>query len=163
MLPPRKPHSLGCHDPLVPDRDAMNTILFVLRTGCLMRWRLAFSVRLTGVFRNGRMPGCSSGREGLARYNALKGIDGSWPSMDGAMMSALGRLKKTGPNPTDRGKQGVKRSLLTEASGIPVAVVIDGAKRHDMKWVRRTLESIMTKRPHPTESRPQGTVPGQGL
>jgi hypothetical protein len=47
------------------------------------------------------------------------------------------RLKKTGPNPTDRGKQRVKRSLLTETSGIPIAVVIDGANRHDMKLVRR--------------------------
>src|SRR3954467_7974653 len=33
LLPPRKPHPLGCHNPRVPDRDAMNAILFVLRTG----------------------------------------------------------------------------------------------------------------------------------
>ena len=41
-------------------------------------------------------------------------------------------LEKTGPNPTDRGKQGVKPSLLTEAKGIPLSVVVDGANRHDM-------------------------------
>jgi len=34
LLPPRKPHPLGCHNPRVADRDAMNAILFVLRTGC---------------------------------------------------------------------------------------------------------------------------------
>src|SRR2546428_12992205 len=28
------PCALGCHNPRVPDRDAMNAILFVLRTGC---------------------------------------------------------------------------------------------------------------------------------
>lgn len=33
-LPPPKPHPLGCHNPRVSDRDAMNAILFVLRTGC---------------------------------------------------------------------------------------------------------------------------------
>jgi transposase len=34
LLPPRKAHPLGCHRPRAQDRDAMNAILFVLRTGC---------------------------------------------------------------------------------------------------------------------------------
>ena len=34
LLPPRPVHPLGCHNPRVPDREAMNAILFVLRTGC---------------------------------------------------------------------------------------------------------------------------------
>lgn len=34
LLPPRKPHPLGCHNPRVPDRAAMNAIFFMLRTGC---------------------------------------------------------------------------------------------------------------------------------
>ena len=54
----------------------------------------------------------------------------------GADQSAPGRGKKPGPNPTDRGKSGVKRSLLTEAQGIPVGLAVDGANRHDMKLVR---------------------------
>jgi transposase len=44
----------------------------------------------------------------------------------------------------DRAKGGVKRSLLTEASGIPVGIVIEGANRHDVKLVEATLESIPT-------------------
>ena len=36
LLPPRPPHPLGCHNPRVPDRDAMDAILLVLRTG--MQW-----------------------------------------------------------------------------------------------------------------------------
>lgn len=36
LLPPRKPHPLGCHRSRVPDRIAMNAILRVLRTG--MQW-----------------------------------------------------------------------------------------------------------------------------
>jgi putative transposase len=35
LLPPRPAHPLGCHNPRVPDRDAMNAILLVLRTGML--------------------------------------------------------------------------------------------------------------------------------
>jgi len=76
--------------------------------------------------------------------------------------SPLGRFKKTGANPTDRGKLGVKRSLLTEAVGIPVGIAIDGANRHDMKLVRRTLQSIFADRPEPTEQSPQGLCLDKG-
>ena len=64
--------------------------------------------------------------------------------------------KKTGPNPTDRAKKGVKRSLLTEASGVPIGLAIDGANRHDSKMVEATIESIPVERPEPTEQEPQG-------
>ena len=50
--------------------------------------------------------------------------------------------KKSGPNPCDRAKGGVKRSLLTEAAGIPVGIVIEGANRHDMKLVTASLCSV---------------------
>ncbi len=63
---------------------------------------------------------------------------------------------KTGANPTDRGKRGVKRSLLTEAQGVPVGVAVDGANRHDLKLVRPTLDSVVIARPEPTLEQPQG-------
>jgi transposase len=34
LLPPWKPHPLGCHRPRVDDRRAMDATSFVLRTGC---------------------------------------------------------------------------------------------------------------------------------
>jgi putative transposase len=63
--------------------------------------------------------------------------------------------KKTGRNPTDRGKRGVKRSLLTDARGVPLGAVIDGANRNDHKLMRQTLEAIPVRRPKPTRRRPQ--------
>jgi transposase len=63
---------------------------------------------------------------------------------------------KTGPNPTDRGKSGVKRSVLTEGHGVPIGLVVEGANRHDMKLARTTLESLVVTRPVPTEEQPQG-------
>jgi transposase len=63
--------------------------------------------------------------------------------------------KKTGPNPTDRGKGGVKRSLLTEAHGVPIAIEIDCANRHDMKLVEQTLSQLMIARPDATHEKPQ--------
>jgi putative transposase len=58
-------------------------------------------------------------------------------------------------NPTDRGKLGTKRSLLTDGHGLPLGVAVDGAKRHDRKLVEATREAIMIKRPAPTAPPPQ--------
>ncbi|MFE5940801.1 transposase [Streptomyces sp. NPDC056470] len=37
----------------------------------------------------------------------------------------------TGPNPTDRGKRGSKIHVVTDPSGLPVAVAIVAANTHD--------------------------------
>jgi putative transposase len=55
-----------------------------------------------------------------------------------------------GKNPTDRGKQGTKRSLLTEGGGVPIGVVVEGSNRNDFKLLRETIESIAIERPLPT-------------
>jgi transposase len=62
---------------------------------------------------------------------------------------------KSGPNPTDRGKAGVKRSLLTAGQGVPIGLSVAGANRHDMKLVRPTLESLVIERPQPTPEQKQ--------
>ena len=49
-----------------------------------------------------------------------------------------------------------------EAKGIPLAVAVDGANRHDMKLVEETLQSIETKRPKATRKRPQGLCMDKG-
>jgi len=70
--------------------------------------------------------------------------------------------KKTGPNPTDRAKGGVKRSLLTEGHGVPVGLVVAGANRPDLKLVEETVDSLIVKRPRPTKTRPQGMCLDKG-
>ena len=70
--------------------------------------------------------------------------------------------KKCGPNPTDRAKKGVKRSLLTEAHGVPVGLAVDGANRNDFKMMQATLESIPVNRPKPTRKKPQGLCLDKG-
>jgi putative transposase len=54
-----------------------------------------------------------------------------------------------GPNPTDRAKNGVKRSLLVEADGGPLAVVVAGANVRDDKLLAATLDAIVVERPKP--------------
>ena len=55
----------------------------------------------------------------------------------------------TGANPTDRGKKGTKRSILTEGKGMPLSVTVDGANRHDKKLVKKTFDAIVFERPSP--------------
>lgn len=56
-----------------------------------------------------------------------------------------------GPNPTDRGKNGVKRSLPVEATGGPLAAVVSGATMHDVTLLAETLEAVVVERLEPTE------------
>jgi putative transposase len=97
----KKVHPLGCHRPRVPDRQVLNGIFFVLRTGC--QWK---ALDATGI--------CSGStahlrfqeweREGffvrlweaaLCDYDELKGLDWEWLALDGAMTKApLGGEKK---------------------------------------------------------------------
>ena len=105
LLPPRKPHPLGCHRPRVDDRKAMDAIFFVLRTGC--QWN---ALNATGL--------CSSSsahrrfqewveadvfvalwEQGLVAYDALQGIDWAWLAMDGAMTKAPLGGEKGGQKP----------------------------------------------------------------
>jgi hypothetical protein len=70
--------------------------------------------------------------------------------------------KKTGANPTDRAKSGVKRSLLIEAHGVPIGLTVAGANRHDMKLVKQTVQSLVVKRSRPTKNHPQGMCLDKG-
>jgi putative transposase len=45
--------------------------------------------------------------------------------------------------------------VLTEGQGIPLAVVVAGANRHDMKLLADTLDAVVVERPEPTEAAPQ--------
>ena len=60
-----------------------------------------------------------------------------------------------GPNPTDRGKAGTKRSLLVDGEGGPLSIVVAGANVHDTKLLEATLDAIVVERPQPTEEEPQ--------
>jgi transposase len=50
--------------------------------------------------------------------------------------------KKTGPNPTDRGKAGSKHHLITDAGGIPLASALSGANAHDVTQLLPLVEAV---------------------
>ena len=47
----------------------------------------------------------------------------------------------TGPNPTDRGRPGSKRHLLTDANGIPLALILTPANRHDSQLLEPLIDA----------------------
>jgi transposase len=49
---------------------------------------------------------------------------------------------KTGPNPTDRGKSGSKRHLLTDANGTPLAIAHTGANCHDSEMAIPLVDAV---------------------
>ena len=81
-----------------------------------------------------RMPGVGRRGLGMAVRRLLHGKSAFWGG-------AIGR------NPTDRGKAGSKKSVLVDAAGGPLSVVVAGANVHDTKLLRPTLESIVVDRP----------------
>ena len=48
------------------------------------------------------------------------------------------------------------RNLLTEAKGIPLSVVVDGANRHEMKLVKETSAPLQAARPPAAAGMPRG-------
>ena len=49
---------------------------------------------------------------------------------------------ETGPNPTDRGKLGSKRHLITDRHGTPLTLCVTGANRHDSIVFERLVDSL---------------------
>ena len=64
--------------------------------------------------------------------------------------------------PTDRGKRGVKRSLLVDGRGLPLAVALAGANINDHKLMRQTLETIAAARPQPSPEAPHNLCLDKG-
>lgn len=161
-------HRFGGGRPRKGDRCCADAIFFVLRTGgqweSLNQTELCAKSTAHDRFQEWVAAGTflKLWQSGLEAFDELRGIDWAWLSMDGAMTKAPLGGQQTGPNPTDRAKRGVKRSLLTEGHGVPIGLAVDGANRHDMKLVRATLESIVAERPSATDEQPQGLCLDKG-
>lgn len=50
--------------------------------------------------------------------------------------------QETDPNPTDRGKLDSKRHVVVDARGVPLAIMVTGANRHDSMAFESTLDAI---------------------
>jgi transposase len=155
VLLPQQPifhpnHPLGCHRRRIPDRVVFDHIVAALVHGSGYE-------RLTS-------PGCSDrtirrrlkqwAAAGLAEqlhaltlqaYDQIIGLHLADMPTDGCITKAPGGGEVAGRSPVDRGKQGRKRSVATDAAGIPLGLVATGANCNDSPLLGPTLHAAITQ------------------
>lgn len=143
-------HPLGCHRRRVPDRVVFEHVVLALVHGSGYE-RIA-------------SPGCSDrtirrrvkqwAELGIAQrvhalaldaYDRVIGLGLTEVSVDGCITKAPSGGERAGRSPVDRGKQGLKRSVASDACGVPLGIVSDGANRHDSPLLAPTLEAARTQ------------------
>lgn len=153
--PPVSPtHPLGCHRRRIPDRVVFDHLVAALVHGSGYE-RIA-------------TPGCSDrsirrrlhswAELGLAeqlhtlvlqQYDRMIGLEMDDLAVDGCITKAPSGGETAGPSPVDRGKQGLKRSIVTDAAGVPLDLVSAGANRHDSRLLDPTLRGLASFGPLP--------------
>lgn len=140
-------HPLGCHRPRVADRLIFEKLLQVLRFGCAYE-SIADSGCSATTIRNRRDEWITLGvfeqskAIVLDAYDRIVGLILDDISVDGCITKAPGGGEVAGRSPVDRGKQGMKRSSMVEARGIPLDRVLAGANRHDSPLLASTLDKL---------------------
>jgi hypothetical protein len=87
----------------------------------------------------------------LAPTTGLFGLDLDHLAVDGCTTKAPCGGQVAGPSPVDRRKQGLKRSVLTEADGIPLGAVPAPANRRDDGLLAATLDTRVVVGVLPTQ------------
>ncbi|MFD8914219.1 IS5 family transposase [Streptomyces sp. NPDC059575] len=151
-LPPEHvdTHPLGCHNPRIPDRIVFEHVIAALVhgsgyeriagpacSGRTIRRRLTYWAEL----------GISAQVRALAlqAYDRMIGLELGELSVDGCITKAPCGGEVAGRAPVDRGKQGLKRSVASEARGVPLGLVSAGANRHDSHLLVPALEAAKTQ------------------
>ncbi|MFC7519748.1 IS5 family transposase [Xanthomonas populi] len=134
--------------PRISDQQALNGIVYVLRTGVpwedlpvelgdgsgMTCWRRLRDWQAAGVWHRLH-------QVLLAELRRVQTLDLSRASLDAASVASPGGAY-TGPNPTDRGKLGSKRHLIVDRNGVPLAVCVTGAHRHDSVVFEELIEAL---------------------
>jgi hypothetical protein len=80
----------------------------------------------------------------LAAYDRLFGLETEHLAVDRCITKAPCGGEVAGRSPVDRGKQGLKRSIVTESGGIPLGAVPAAANRRDDGLLAATLDTVAT-------------------
>lgn len=148
LLPERTVlHPLGCHRPRVPDRVVFGKLVARLVLGGTYQQHADESCSAT-TMRARRDERISAGafeqlhRLALEAYDQTVGLDLRDLVVDECIVKAPCGGENTGRSPVDRGKSGLKRSVLVDGSGSPIGWVLAGANRNDSPLLRPTLETL---------------------
>lgn len=154
LIPPPKPRRFRFpgRKPLEP-RKILTGIIFVLKTGIAWEdlpaecgWGCGLTCKR--LLRRWQRQGVWAKLHEvlLAELNGADRIDWSRALIDSASARAPCGGQETGPNPTDRRKLGSKHHVLTDARGIPLAMTLTGANRHDVTQLLPLVDAVPSVR-----------------
>ena len=162
LLPPRPryapSHPLGCHRPRIDDRIIFEKLVQVLRFGCSYASIAGCACSATTI-RDRRDEWIAAGifaqlkQIAVEAYDRMAGLVLQEILIDGCITKAPGGGECAGRSPVDRGKQGMKRSLMTDGHGIPLDRVLAPASRHDSPLLAPTLDKLDDLGPLPADIR----------
>ena len=137
-------HPLGCHRRRVPDRVVFAHVVAALVHGSGYERVASAGCSDRTIRRRVHEWGVAGLGEELhalvlAQYDRMIGLELEDLAVDGCITKAPCGGEKAGRSPVDRGKQGLKRSTLTDAAGIPLHLVSAGANRHDAPLLAPTM------------------------
>jgi transposase len=147
LLPRRQTdHPLGCHRPRIPDRVVFEKLVQVMVFGCAYE-RIADESCSATTLRRRRDEWIEAAsmevleEMALESYDRIIGLELSEVVVDGCITKAPCGGEKAGRSPVDRGKRGIKRSVVVDAEGIPLGVIAAPANRHDSPLLGETLDT----------------------
>lgn len=147
-------HPLGCHRPRISDRIVFDKLLQLLRFGCSYQ-AISDTTCSATTIRNRRDEWIRLGvftrlkQIALESYDRIVGLVLDQIAVDGSITKAPGGGEVAGRSPVDRGKQGLKRSGMTDGYGIPLGRVLAGANRHDSPLLAPTPDLLVDLGPLP--------------
>jgi transposase len=140
-------HPLGCHRSRIPDRVVFEHVIAALVHGSGYE-RIASRDCSDRTIRRRLHEWAAAGLTeqihtlALRAYDRMIGLGLDELAVDGCLTKAPGGGEAAGRSPVDRGKQGLKRSVVTDGAGIPLHVVSAGANRHDSPLLGSTLAGL---------------------
>jgi len=140
-------HPLGRHRPRIPDRVVFEHVVDALVHGSGYE-RIASPGCSDRTIRRRLHEWAEAGLAAtlhalvLAQYDRMIGLELTDLAVDGCITKAPCGGEAAGPSPVDRGKQGLKRSTVTDAAGVPLHVVAAGANRPDAHLLASTLGGL---------------------
>ncbi|RPK63586.1 hypothetical protein EES43_11260 [Streptomyces sp. ADI96-02] len=146
LLPVREDrHPLGCHNPRISDAVVFDRLVRVLVFGCGYE-RAADEHCSATTLRRRRDEWISEGVMeslrllALAAYDRMIGLELDHLSADGCITKAPSGGECAGKSPVDRAKLGLKRSQLTDGTGIPLVTEPASANVRDHTLLPATLD-----------------------
>ncbi len=129
LLPQREvKHPWGSHRPRIDDRLVFDKLVQVLVFGCAYE-RISDESCSATTLRRRRDEWIGSGvmeklqEITLDAYDRIVGLELSDVAIDCCITKAPCGGEKAGRSPVDRGKQGIKRSMVVDANGIPLGAI----------------------------------------